>query len=184
MLCQGGNEKDVFILQRNICHSAFQDAFNINGKYGLCAIGFHAAQDGTGGHSLLGESVGLLQQGADGGHLATQLIHAGTEYGSFNLHHILITVEYLLYLYTIAILQSEASPIKLIDIEDTLHLSVLALDTQRLFVGITSKTATVLQKGGQALVLTHLIGHGAFDLSTDFHNSIIGPHLRCQPDDR
>ena len=145
VLSDGGDEEYIFVLQGDIGRGAIEDALDIDGEHFLRAVGLHAAHDGTAAHRLFRQATGHLEQRAHTVDLLTQTIHAGTEDGTLDLDHVLITVDDGIDDDLIAIIDLEVCQLKLLDIIDALQVFALAEHTEELLEGIAREAPTVFQ---------------------------------------
>ena len=127
--------------------------------------------------SILSNAFCCLNQGLHRGDITSQLILSRTEDSSLDLNHILKTVEHTIDCHSITIGDLETGKFELVDIEDGIALTILADQTDRLGVGIASKTTCIFDQGSQTFVLAHLIKHGALDITSDTHKTFVWTNL-------
>ena len=68
-LCLCGNEEHILVDQRDIGHRASHDARHIDGNDLKRTVGPHTVKDTMGSESIFGETISLLDQATNGGHL-------------------------------------------------------------------------------------------------------------------
>ena len=123
--------------------------------------------------SLLCQSACSLNECLDGADVSTGLVHAGTEDGTNNLRHVLIAYDSGIDSDGVLVHQSEIVHIELADVEHRVLCACLAVDADGLSVGIASETAGIAEQGGGALVLLHLIEHGALHLTGNAYQRFV-----------
>ena len=139
----GGDKQYILVLQRHIGYSAIQDALEINRYCLQRAVGQQAVQYYTSGRSILGNTLGSLNQALNGSNMTAQLELSRTEHGTLNLNHILVTVNHAINGNGIAIGHLEVRHIELVNIIYGIALATLAHQANRLFVGIACKATGI-----------------------------------------
>ena len=189
-LLLGGNEEHVILPQGDIGRSPVEDALHVHAQHLQGAVWFHAVHHGTGGESLLGESVRVLNQGTHAVYLVSHLVETRAEYGTLHLHGVLIAGQDGVHAHGVSIGYTERREIKLVHVKHGIFPACLADDTHRLGISVAGETTTVFQQRGKALVLAHLVYHGALHLSVHLHQTVVWsnhyhvigtqPHIACE----
>ena len=97
------NKQYVVFSQRNVGNLATHNATKIYAQYFECAVCLHSMHDTTVGESLLGHAISLLNERAYAIDIFAKLIHARAEYCTFHFYSVLISWQYRVYAYRVAI---------------------------------------------------------------------------------
>ena len=84
----GWYKKHIVWLQRDVWGGAFHDAVYVNGNHFECPVGFHSVHDGMGGECFFANPLCVFNQRFHAADIASHLIHARAEYGSFDFRHV------------------------------------------------------------------------------------------------
>ena len=130
-------------------------------------------QNATTSKSILGEAIGLLNQTLNGSNIATQAILTRAEHCTCNLNHILVTWQVGTNGNRVAILHTEATHIKLVDVINRVFLASGTVYSNGLFISIACKTTCILNQGCNTLVLLHLVSHGALYITCNINDILV-----------
>ena len=108
--------------------------------------------------------------------MVANLVHARTEYGTFDFHHIRITGNDGIDADRVVVGHTERGHIKLVDVIDRILCSWFSNHADWLAIGISGKTSGIVYQGAHALRLLHLVVHGALYLTCNFHQAVVGTH--------
>ena len=172
----GRDEQHILVLQWDVGNFTAEYSVDVHGYHFQRAVGFSAVHHGTGCEGTLGESVGSLYQGFDGLYVATDLIHAGTEDGTFYLDHVLITRYDGVDAYRVAVGEAERREVELVDIEDGILTARLSEHADRFCVGVAGEASRITKQGAKAFVARHLIVHRTFHLTSDVDEAVVGSY--------
>ena len=176
-LALGGDEEYIVLLQRYVGHSAVHDARHVDRHHFQGAVFLHAMNDATGGEGFFLQSFGVLYQGAHAVDVVAQLVQAWTEYGSFYFYRIIITLNNRVDRYRVTVGNVEGVHVEFGNIEYRKFATRLANQAYCLFIGVAREASCVFQQRTHTLIALHFIVHGAFHLSRDVHQTVVGSHV-------
>ena len=87
------DKQHVVGLQGDVCRCSIENTVHIHGQYLQGAVRLHAVHHCVGSKCFFVDAFGTFQQCAYAINLSAHLIHARTEYGTFQFNHIVIAVE-------------------------------------------------------------------------------------------
>ena len=128
------------------------------------------------GKGLFGNTLSVLQQGLDAVDVITNLVHARTEYGTFNLYHIRIAGDDGVDADRVVVGHAERCHVELVDIMYGVLAARLANNTYRLAVGVTRESTGVVDQRAHTLCRLHLVIHGALYLTGHINQTVVGTH--------
>ncbi len=167
------DEKHVVVLYGHVCHRAVHYAFDVYRYDFECAVFLHSVHHGTCSERLLAQSLCILDECAHAVYVVAHLVHAGTEHGTFYLHHVREARQHRVYTQRVFIGKVERTHVKLVDVVYRIFLARLAYKAHRLAVGVARKSSCIFKYCRHALVLAHLVEHGALHLARDVYKAVV-----------
>ena len=135
----------VFIAKGNVRCSALQNAANVNAEHLQCAVWLHAVHHSMLRDGSLGQSGCSLNQRFDGADVATNLIHAWTEHGAFDLHHVLIAVQRRVNADGVFVHQFELAHVEFAHTEYGVPIACLTVNADGFGIGIAGESASIAE---------------------------------------
>ena len=173
-LLVAGHVEHVLVLDGHVGRAALKDAADVDAHHLERAVGARAVHDGMLADGLLGQSAGSLDERLDGADVAARLVHARTEDGADDLHHVLIAHDGGVDRNRVLVHHLEVVHVKLADVKHRVLSAGLAVNADRLREGVAGESAGIAQQRGGALGLLHLVVHGALHLAGDAHQRLVG----------
>ena len=115
----------------------------------------------------------MLYKGAYAVDFFAEIVHARTEYGSFHLYGVGVAWQDAVYADWVAVIDAETWEVELPNIIYGMFSACLAVQSYWFLISIACKTAGILQKGIDTLVLLHFVNHRALYLSGDGYEAVV-----------
>ena len=143
LLLVAGNVEHVLVLDGNVRHRTFQDAVDVDAHHLERSVGLGAVHHAMLADGFLGQSSGCLNQGFHRVDLAAHLVHARTEHGANDLHHILIAHNGGIHGDGVLVHQAEVVGVELADVEHRVLLARFAVYADALREGIARESSGI-----------------------------------------
>ena len=171
-----GHKEHVVLLQGYVGHCAVYDALEVHAHHLEAEVLLLAVHHGTLLVGVLPQAVGGLNQFLDALYVVAELKLACMVDGAAHLHHVAVLHHHAVHIDFIAVLDDKSAHVKLSDGVYAPFVAGFARQSYVLGVGIAGVAAGKPEQLLHALIVAHLIVHGALHLAVHLHQAVVGAH--------